>query len=57
MITVINIPISKKPNFIIVSSFSEYHYHHYCVDNLESINKHCDVGCWRIKYKTEAVAE
>jgi hypothetical protein len=49
--TVKQIRISKKPNFIIVtnSQTTVYNYH---LDNLKTKNKQCDSGAWKIKYKT-----
>ena len=49
MIKIKVIPIARKPNFIIVTRFGEsfFLYH---LDDLSTINKHSDVGVWKIKY-------
>lgn len=44
------VPISRKPNFIIVARFGES-YILYHLDDLSCINKSSDVGVWNIKYK------
>jgi hypothetical protein len=46
------IQISKRHNFIIVTRFGEevLHYH---MDNLDTVNRNCDIGIWRVKYKSE----
>jgi len=44
--------VSKKPFYIIISKFED-NYFQYHLDNLKTKNKHCDVGCWNIKYKNK----
>lgn len=47
----IKIRVSKKPNFIIVSVYANDIFQ-YWVNSLDSVNKYCDIGVWRIKYKS-----
>lgn len=44
------IPIRNKPIIIIVTKFYD-NYYHYHLNDLTTKNKHCDIGCWKIKYK------
>lgn len=44
------VPISKKPNFIIICKFSQS-YFHYHLNDLSTKNKQSDIGVWKIKYK------
>ena len=45
-----NIKIVNEPKYIIVSKF-ESGYVHYHMNNLNTVNKHCDIGVWRVKQK------
>lgn len=46
------IPIRKNPTIILITKFSnEDVYYHYHLLDLICKNKHCDIGCWNIKYK------
>lgn len=49
--SIVNIPISKKPKYIVVTTHNKQVYFHYKMDSLETLNKICDIGFWRIKYK------
>lgn len=44
------IPISNKPSVITITVFKN-DYYQYWLNNLNTKNKNCDIGCWRIKYK------
>lgn len=46
------VPIQKKPLFIVITVFQEGNYQ-YHLNDLSTINKYCDVGCWHIKYKNK----
>ena len=46
-----NIPIVKKPNFIVVTTHDGISYVYYHLDDLSTLNKNCDIGFWHIKYK------
>ncbi len=48
---IINIRISKKPNFIVLSNYGNCINYHFFLDNLSTLNKHSDFGIWKIKYK------
>jgi len=47
------IKISKKPKYILISQFSLIETYQYWIDKLDTVNKYCDVGVWKIKYKTQ----
>ena len=49
-IPTVNIPIRKKPAVIVVTKF-ETGYVNYHLHDLTTVNKHVDIGVWRIKYK------
>ena len=44
------IPIREEPLFIVVTVFDK-DYYHYHLNDLSSVNKNCDIGVWKIKYK------
>lgn len=46
------IPIRKNPTIILITKFdNEDAYYHYHLYHLIKINKNCNIGCWRVKYK------
>ena len=46
------IPIRKKPIHIIITYFDKIQYQ-YWLNDLNTKNKNCDIGCWNVKYKNK----